>query len=133
MKKHIFFVIIAVFIFVSCAPSYSPYIYNRTRELKSQATYLMKDALKPYLKYSDRVEDLKSGIETIEAMENARRHNKNKKKQWSLMTNPDGHLLYGFLDKWQRDTVLTETFIQAEKDIVREAFDLLLETENELK
>lgn len=132
-NKNIIVLVLLGMFFLSCAPTYSPYIYNRTVELKSKASYLMDNATKPYDKYAARSEDLKAKINDIVNMEKKRKFNKVKKHQWDLMTDTTSHLLFGFLNKWKKDTTLNYNFIKLEKDIVRESFDDIIQTEKTLK
>lgn len=123
--------LVSVFVFVACAPTYSPYIYDQTGEMKKQAIALMDKAESPYSKYSEKVELLMSDIESLSTQDKLRKNNKIKIKQWELLKDPEGHLLYGFFNKWQKDTTLNETFIDLERKLVSESFDLMRETEKQ--
>ena len=47
------------------------------------------------------------------------------------MLAPDGFLLNGSLEKWKNDTVMSETFIDLQRKLIGEAFDLIQETEKQ--
>jgi len=42
---------------------------------------------------------------------------------WDLLLNTDGHLLGGFLKRWEDKSVLGVTFVNEEKKIISDAFD----------
>lgn len=117
--------------FISCAPVYSPYIYDQTAELKTQSLALMSKATEPYSKYETKVDLLKADLESIFQQEQMRKHNDVKVKQWNLLLAPEGYLLNGSFERWQKDTVMSETFINLQRKLVGEAFDLILETEKQ--
>ena len=114
-----------------CAPVYSPYVYDRTAELKTESVGLISKAGEPYGKYSAKIEDLKNDISSLQMQEQLRKRNKIKQKQWSLQTDTAGYLLFGVLSKWQKDSTLSETFISLQKKLIGESFDLIQETEKQ--
>jgi len=114
---------------VACNPVYSPYIYDQTADLKTQVLTLLSKGTEPYAKYQPKVELLKNDLESIRQQEQMRKRNDLKIKQWNVVLDSTGYLLYGTLAKWQRDTIMTETFINLQRKLVGEAFDLLQETE----
>lgn len=118
----------------ACSPKYSAYVYDRTADIKKQAIALCGKSEEPYDKYAEKVAALKIEAEALYKQEQLRKHNKTKQKQWALMLDPEGHLLYGYLEKWHQDTVLNDTFIDLSKRVLTESFELLQETEkNNLK
>lgn len=128
-SKNLFILIVCLLVLTSCAPTYSPYLYDQTSELKTQSLLLMDKATEPFSKYETKINLLKSDLESVSRQEQLRKSNQAKIKQWNLLLNPQGHLLYGFLHKWQQDTILSETFVNLERKLVGESFELLRETE----
>lgn len=128
-SKNLFILLVCLFVLTSCAPTYSPYLYDQTSELKTQSLLLMDKATEPFSKYETKINLLKSDLESVSRQEQLRKSNQAKIKQWNLLLNPQGHLLYGFLHKWQQDTILSETFVNLERKLVGESFELLRETE----
>lgn len=128
-SKNLFILLVCLLVLTSCAPTYSPYLYDQTSELKTQSLLLMDKATEPFSKYETKINLLKSDLESVSRQEQLRKSNQAKIKQWNLLLNPQGHLLYGFLHKWQQDTILSETFVNLERKLVGESFELLRETE----
>ena len=116
---------------VSCAPVYSPYIFDQTAELKKQTLSILDKATEPYSKYETKVDVLKSDLVSMVQQERMRKRNKLKVKQWDLLLDPQGNLLNGSLEKWRKDTVMSETFIVLQRNLVEEAFNLIQEVEKQ--
>lgn len=116
---------------VSCAPVYSPYLFDQTAELKKQTLSILDKATEPYTKYETKVDVLKSDLASLVQQERMRKRNKLKVKQWDLLLDPQGNLLNGSLEKWRKDTVMSETFIVLQRNLVEEAFNLIQEVEKQ--
>ena len=123
--------LLSLVVLVSCSAVYSPYIYDRTAELKTETMTLMNKGTEPFGKYASKINQLKVDLESVRQQEQLRRHNSVKQKQWALQFDSTGYLLYGFLNKWKQDTVLSETFVSLQRKLVGEAFDLIQETEKD--
>lgn len=133
-KKRLSIPVIALLclcLLFGCAPTYSPYVFDQTASLKTQTLSLMNKATEPYSKHDKKVEELKADFESLWKQEQLRKNNQTKVKQWKLMLDDEGHLLYGYLHKWQQDTILNEPFIMLGSKLIGESFDLLQETEKE--
>lgn len=118
---------------ISCSPHYSPYAHDRTAELKTKSLSLMNKADEPFSKHAEKVYGLKFDLQALNEHEQLRKRNGLKQKQWKLLLDPNGHLLYGFFAKWEQDTILHEPFIGLERKLVGEAFDYMLDLEKQLK
>jgi len=130
-KSIIHFLVIAFSLLVSCAPVYSPYIYDQTADLKTRSLTIMNKATDLYSKHEKAVDQLKSDLEFILQQEKMRKYNQVKVKQWNLLLAPDGYLLNGTFGKWQRDTTMSEAFVDLQRKLISEAFDLIQETEKQ--
>jgi hypothetical protein len=126
-----YLVIVCLLLLTACAPVYSPYVYDQTASLKTEALALMRKAEEPYAKHAVKAERLMNDLLSLEQQEVLRKRNNAKVKQWQLLINDRGHLLGGFIHRWQTDTTLTETFISLESRLVGEAFDLIQSTEKQ--
>lgn len=115
----------------ACAPTYSPYVYDQTASLKTEALALMRKAGEPYAKHAVKAERLMDDLLSVMQQEALRKRNNDKVKQWQLLIDGNGHLLGGFLHRWQTDTTLNATFINLEVKLVGEAFDLIQATEKQ--
>ncbi|MDD4920896.1 MAG: hypothetical protein PHS30_00300 [Bacteroidales bacterium] len=131
MKNEFIFssCVLCFIFFISCAPVYSPYIYDQTSELKTQSLTIINKASESYSKQESKIEMLKGELESILQQEKMRKHNAVKVKQWNLLLAPDGYLLYGSFNKWQRDTTMSAEFVGLQRKLIGEAFDLIQETE----
>ncbi len=114
-----------------CAPRYSPYVYDETARLKKQSLALVDKAVEPYAKQEAKVEALKLDLSALVQQEQARKRNAAKVKQWQLLLNEQGHLLGGFLVKWQKDTVLNEVFVRLAESQIEQAFEVIQATEKD--
>jgi len=130
-KKLIYCLIFCLLFLVSCAPVYSPYIFDQTAELKKQTLSILEKATEPYSKYETKVDVLKSDLASLVQQEKMRKHNSVKVKQWTLLLDPQGNLLNGSLEKWRKDTIMSETFIVLQRNLVEEAFNLMQEVEKQ--
>lgn len=119
------------FLLTACAPLYSPYVYDQTASLKTEALALMRKADEPYTRHAVKAERLMNDLLSLEQQEVLRKRNNDKVKQWQLLINDRGHLLGGFMSRWQSDTTLNATFINLESRLVGEAFDLIQATEKQ--
>ena len=131
VKSIILSFLVSLLFLMSCSPVYSPYIYDQTAELKSQSLILMSKAVEPYAKNQSKVDLLKADLESIFLQEKMRKRNSIKVKQWNLLLAPDGFLLYGTFEKWRKDTLMSEEFINLQRKLIGEAFDLIQETEKQ--
>jgi len=123
--------VFGLLILMSCSPVYSPYIFDQTADLKSQSLIILSKANEPYSKYETKIDLLQNDMASIVQQEKMRKHNKTKVKQWTLLMAPKGFLLNGTLEKWKKDTIMSETFIDLQRKLVGEAFDLLQESEKQ--
>jgi hypothetical protein len=106
----------------SIAP-FSQTAYLQATSIKAQALLLMDKATAPYDSHASDVDALK--LKMAEAFEYAHGRPKNdlSARQWEIMRNPDGHLLGGFLQRWQKEKHLGAGFIDEEKKLVADGFD----------
>ena len=106
----------------SIAP-FSQTAYLQATSLKAQALSLMDKGTDPYESHATDVSALE--LKMAEAYEYARGRPRNdlSTRQWEIMKNPDGHLLGGFLQRWQKEKHLGAAFIDEEKKLVGDGFD----------
>jgi formyltetrahydrofolate hydrolase len=106
-------------------------VYDETARLKKQSLALVDKAVEPYAKQEAKVEALKLDLSALVQQEQARKRNAAKVKQWQLLLNEQGHLLGGFLVKWQKDTVLNEVFVRLAESQIEQAFEVIQATEKD--
>jgi hypothetical protein len=50
---------------------------------------------------------------------------------WTILLDSNGHLLGGFITRWEKEQKLNAVFIQEEKKIVGDAFDQIAGLESQ--
>src|SRR5664280_1102210 len=115
------------FAFVSCSTisRFSQYAYTQTTSLKVDALAVMDLAKDDYSTHQQAVQQLQTNLQKIYEYEKNRPKNEISVKLWDKLLNPEGHLLGGFLIRWQKEQKLNEIFITEEKKLVSDAFDVI--------
>jgi len=113
--------------YVSCATisRSSQYAYTQTTSLKVDALAVMDLAKDDYSNHQQVILELQTNLQKIYEYEKNRPKNEISVKLWDKLLNPEGHLLVGFLIRWQKEQKLNETFITEEKKLVSDAFDVI--------
>jgi hypothetical protein len=114
-----------IFSAVSCASisSFDQQAYTQTTSVKVDALNLMDLAKYDYATQENNVKEYLTKQQKIYEYEKNRPKNEITLKLWDKLLDKDGHLLGGFLNRWQTETKLNETFIAEEKKLVDKAFD----------
>ena len=110
---------------IGCATisSFDQYAYTQTTSLKVDALNTMDLAVNEYKIQEATVQELQTKLQKVYEYEKNRPKNEITLKMWDVLLNPDGHLVGGFLNRWQKDGKLSKTFIDNDKKIVSDAFD----------
>jgi hypothetical protein len=114
-----------LFSFAACA-SISPfdqYAYTQTTSLKVDALNIMSLATKEYSASEKTVQELQTNLQKVYEYEKNRPKNEITLQLWDKLLDANGHLLGGFIMRWQNESKLNAVFVQEEKKIVAEAFD----------
>ena len=111
--------------FWGCATisSFDQYAYAQTTALKVDALQVMDMATDSFALHQKAVADLKINLQKVYEYEKNRPKNEITLQQWDLLLNPEGHLLGGFLQRWEKSSKLGATFVVNAKQIVSDAFD----------
>lgn len=118
---------------VGCAVSpFSQQSVDIAGSLRDQSTALMAQATEPFEDHSDSVNALWNRLFAAVRAEDLRPDNDESAEQWSLLADPQGGLLGGFLTLWEAQGTLGQLFINAKRTQVVTAFRIIIETE-ELK
>ena len=114
-----------IFSAVSCASisSFDQQAYTQTTSVKVDALNLMDLAKYDYATQENNVKEYLTKQQKIYEYEKNRPKNEITLKLLDKLLDKDGHLLGGFLNRWQTETKLNETFIAEEKKLVDKAFD----------
>ncbi len=113
----------------SCGSSISTFdqqAYTTTTSLKVDALCLMDSAQDKYTNHINEVNALNKNLMKIYEYEKHRPKNEKTVEQWNILLNKDGHLLGGFLSKWEKGVVMNPAYISSCKEQVSAAFDIIL-------
>ncbi|WP_417801075.1 hypothetical protein [Tenacibaculum sp.] len=134
-KDKPFFILMFITAFISScsilktAP-YDQYSFQKTIEIKIDATQLIDKAESSYQENSKEIEQLQNEITKIVEYEKYKPNNEITYKMWLLLADQDKNLLTGFLKRWKEKDKLSPFFITEAKEQITEAFNLLLEYES---
>jgi hypothetical protein len=104
---------------------FSQVAYEQATSLKVESLSLMDKAVDPYQTHKAEVETLRLKIAKAYEYAKGRPLNTLSTSQWEVLMNPSRSLLGGFLARWEREAILTATFIEQAKGIVSDAFDTI--------
>lgn len=117
----------------SCAPTialYDQYAYTQTTSAKVDALNVMGMATESYSSHQKDVAALTTEIQKLYEYDKGRAKNQLTVKQWDILMNDStGHLLGGFLKRWQMKGTLSADFISDNKTNVAMAFDQIIKLE----
>ncbi len=80
--------------------------------------------------HHDEVLKLKTNLQKIYEYEKNRPNNEITLKMWEKLLDKDGHLIGGFLMKWEEQGTQSEIFIREAKKIIGPAFDQIAQLES---
>ena len=111
--------------FTSCVSisSFDQYAYAQTISVKVDGLNIMDLANEDFSIHQASVNDYRTQLRKVYEYEKNRPKNEITIQLWNKLLDPDGHLLGGFLVRWEKESKLSETFITEEKKLVDNAFD----------
>ena len=117
--------IFGMFAVVACATisNFDQQAYVYTTSVKVDALNLMDQATTDFAGHSKEVKELQTQLQKIYEYEKNRPKNEITLKQWDILLNPEGHLLGGFLKRWETQKTLNKTFVTEARKLVDKAFD----------
>ena len=125
--------ILSIFIGVyGCASisQFDQYAYVQTTSLKVDALQVMDLAVDDFKNHANEVKELKANLQKIYEYEKNRPNNEITLKMWEKLLNEDGHLIGGFLVKWETQGKQSKVFITEAKQIIGQAFDQIAQLES---
>jgi hypothetical protein len=130
---HYLTLLVVVLSLAACATisSFDQYAYTQTTSLKVDALNTMQLATTDYKANEKTVQELQTKLQKAYEYEKNRPKNEITFKLWTILLNPEGHLLGGFVRRWEKDKKLNAVFIQEEKKIVADAFDQIAGLESQ--
>jgi hypothetical protein len=116
----------------SCATisPFSEVAYQQAITLKVQSLALMEKADEPFADHRGEVDALRLDLQKAHEYARGRRDNEDSTEQWQVLIAPEGHLLGGFLRRWESDGTLSRVFIEEEKGVIGDAFDKIIDLES---
>ena len=118
-------VLVFLLSFTACATisSFDQYAYTQTTSLKVDAMNTMDLATDEYTTHEKTVQDLQTKLQKVYEYGKNRPQNGITLKMWDKLLDANGHLLGGFIKRWQNEHKLNAVFVREEKKIIDEAFD----------
>ncbi len=116
-----------------CAPSiapYSPVAFEKAVDMKVDALRLMEQAEEPAAEQERKITALRRDLDRAWEFAKGRPRNEHSSRQWELMRDPDGHLLGGFLSRWEQEGTLGPVFISESQRLISLAFDAIIGLES---
>ena len=129
------YIIFLSLLYMSCSSlsSFDQTTIDQASSIKIMALSLMDKATNPYPDFVPQVDELKNKLDEAYQYSKSRNNNDETTQQWELLIKPDGHLLGGFLSRWQSQNKLSGSFVNQAKDLVSTGFDEIIEFENSKK
>ena len=111
--------------FAACASisTFDQYAYTQTTSLKVDALNTMDLATTDFASNEKAVQELQTKLQKVYEYEKNRPKNEITLKMWNILLDTNGHLIGGFLKRWENEKKLNAVFVQEEKKIVGDAFD----------
>ena len=109
---------------------FSPEAYKQAVDLKVESVELMSFATMPYSDFEEDVSDLKTKLEKAYEFSKGRLKNEISTKLWTILINPEGNLLGGFLKRWEEEGVLSQMFVTEAQLQVNDAYDKIIGLES---
>jgi len=123
---------LAIFL-TSCSPSIAPFsghAYELAVDLKVDGLRLMDKAELPFARSKTKTDAFQLRMEKAYEFAAGRPHNQHSSEQWLRMNSPEGHLMAGFLRKWEAESTLSPSFIREAKGVISLAFDSIIGLES---
>ena len=109
---------------------YDQYSYQKTVEIKVEASNLIDKATTPYSDHLREISELGMEIQKIIEYEKNKPNNNISYTMWKILADKDKNLLLGFFKRWKNKGQLNTFFVEEAKIQIMRAIDLLLEYES---
>lgn len=135
LKKitSIILVVVGLMLMTSCdalkTAVYDQYSYQKSVEIKVEASSLMDKAITPYADNKEEIEVLNKEIQKIVEYEKNKPNNEITYAMWKILSNKEKNLLAGFFKRWEEKGQMSQFFVTEAKAQVLEAMDLLIQYE----
>ena len=115
-----------------CAPVISPYdqyAYTQSTSVKVEALNVMGMAVDSFQVHKKEVDNLNLDLQKIYEYDKNLPKNTITTQQWTILMDPNAHLLATFLQQWQAHTKEDSTYVALKKTQVSKAFDTIIQLE----
>jgi len=121
-----------VFVLTGCSSiaKFDQQAYNNAVNAKVSALILIEKAVTPYEQNQAEIAALRYTLNQGYEYANGLPKNEITTQQWVIMKNPHGHLMGGFLERWQAKQILKPAFIKNVKSLVSAGFDTIIGLES---
>lgn len=131
--KHVTLLLVLSSLFFSCnglkTAVYDQYSYQKSIEIKVEASSLIDKATTSYAAHLKEVSELSLEIQKIIEYEKHKPDNEITYAMWQVLANEDKNLLVGFFKRWKDKETLNAIFIEEAKAQIMEAMDLIIQYE----
>jgi hypothetical protein len=117
---------------VGCSPLISTFdqtSYSQVISTKVDALALMDKSVEDYSLHAKEVDDFKLEFAKAIEYDKHRPNNEITSKQWQILSDPDGHLMGGFLVKWKKDGKESPGLVTLLKVVIDSSFNQIAELE----
>lgn len=133
--KYKFRKVISIFLILSLTgcvsiSSFDQQAYLQATSLKVDALNIMDLAVENYSTHKNTVKDFRTQLQKVYEYEKNRPKNEISVQLWDKLKDENGHLLGGFLKRWENENKLGETFVTESKKQINDAFDLIVGLES---
>ena len=120
-------IILMMLTFTSCASmaTFDQYAYAQTTSIKVDGLNIMDLAKEDFSTHKEAVAAFRTKLQKVYEYEKNRPKNEFTIGLWDKLLDPEGHLLGGFLKRWESENKLGAAFIRDEKKMVDRAFDMI--------
>jgi hypothetical protein len=132
IKVYLSFVLCTV-LTISCSTIslFDQQAYTQTTSVKVDAMNVMDLATDSFNLHKAEVKSLQTELQKIYEYEKNRPKNEITTQMWDKLLDANGHLLGGFLVRWQKSARLDSTFVAEEEKLVANGFDLIAGLESQ--
>jgi hypothetical protein len=121
-----------LFAFASCSTisTYDQQAYSQTISAKVDALQIMDLATSDYATYEEEAKALQTQLLKCKEYAAHRPKNKITTEMWTILIDEEGHLIGGFIKRWENEDQLNPIFVTETKKLVGKAFDEIAELES---
>lgn len=109
---------------------FDQYAYTQTTSIKVDALNMMNSATEPYELHKADVLKVTASVDKMFEYEKNRPKNMLTEKMWVVLKDSSGHLLGGFIKRWEAEGKLDAAFIKEAQGLVSASFDQISQLES---